>query len=379
LGAKRDAFDSSSALNQIITASEVTATGANRLFFMLGRTNKLDNEMSLLPSPDTGHAASTDQAQLLRNKLLGATQFVVTKAKSLPEDSTERGRAYAKSGIISYAQNREDILLWRALHDLPNGFYIDVGAEDPTRDSVTLAFYQRGWRGINVEPVQGHFDKLLNERPRDLTFQVAVGDRVGWNTLYEFPDTGLSTLVQKIASRHKSKGLRCVERRVPIVTLNSLWENFVEGEVHFLKIDVEGYERQVLNGMTLTRFRPWIILIEATEPRSSEGTWQEWENQIFDAQYEFVHFDGFNRWYLAEERSQLRNRFEAPPNVFDEFEIASTVAVRNRLAAVEHELAQIRKSASWQWTAPLRAMRDVFSGLVKILQKIQANFGNAPE
>jgi FkbM family methyltransferase len=336
---------------------------------MIGRTRKLDNEMSLLPSPDTSHAAPTDHAQLLRNKLLGATSFVVTKAKPLSEDSAERSRKYAKSGIISYAQNREDILLWRALHDLPNGFYIDVGAEDPTRDSVTLAFYERGWHGINVEPVQVHYHKLLDKRPRDLTFQVAIGDRVGWNTLYEFPDTGLSTLVQKVACRHQSNGLPCVERRVPIVTLNSLWENFVEGEVHFLKIDVEGYELQVLSGMTLTRFRPWIILIEATEPRSPEGTWQDWENKIFEAQYEFVHFDGLNRWYLAAERSQLKNRFEAPPNVFDEFEIATTVAVRDRLAVVEHELAQIRESASWQWTAPLRGLRDVFSRLVAKLRK----------
>ena len=128
--------------------------------------------MSLLPSPDTGHASPTDHVQFLRNKLLDATSFVVAKAKPLPEDSAEK---YAKSGIISYAQNREDILLWRALRDLRKGFYIDVGAEDPTQDSVTRAFYERGWQGINVEPVQGHFDKLCTERPRDLTLQVAIG------------------------------------------------------------------------------------------------------------------------------------------------------------------------------------------------------------
>jgi FkbM family methyltransferase len=323
--------------------------------------------MSLLPSPDTAHAAPLDHAQFLRNKLLGSS-FVVAETEPFHEDSVECGCRYPQSGILSYAQNREDILLWRALHNLPKGFYIDIGAEDPTRDSVTLAFYERGWHGINVEPVQSHFDKLRAERPRDLTFQVAIGDRVGWNTLYEFPETGLSTLVQKIASRHQSKGLRCVERRVPIVTLNSLWENFVDGEVHFLKIDVEGYEPEVLSGMTLTRFRPWIILIEATEPRSPEGTWQDWENKIFEAQYEFVHFDGLNRWYLAAERLQLKNRFDAPPNVFDEFEIAATVAVRDRLAAAEHELAQIRKSASWQWTAPLRALQGFFSRLVARLR-----------
>src|SRR5215470_12416094 len=53
--------------------------------------------------------------------------------------------------FISYAQNYEDVMLWRALKHIDQGFYIDVGANDPDIDSVTKAFYERGWRGINVE------------------------------------------------------------------------------------------------------------------------------------------------------------------------------------------------------------------------------------
>jgi FkbM family methyltransferase len=328
--------------------------------------------MSRSRSTIHAHAASAEEALLFRKKISAATSFVVTKADPVDQEAVERTGTYPASGIISYAQNREDILLWRALRDLPNGFYIDVGAEDPTQNSVTHAFYERGWHGINVEPVWAHFDKLCHERPRDLTLQVAIGDRVGWSTLYEFPNTGLSTLVQEVAARHQSEETRYVERRVPMVTLTSLWENFVEGEVHFLKIDVEGYEPQVLGGMDLARYRPWIILIEATEPRSSEEAWYEWEDKILESQYEFVHFDGLNRWYLAAERSELRERLEAPPNLFDRFELASTVSVCNRLAAAERDLERIRSSASWQWTAPLRAVRDGFCRLMKRFQKILA-------
>jgi FkbM family methyltransferase len=324
--------------------------------------------MSRSPSTIPAHAASAEDAHFFRNQI-SAASFVVTESASLDEDTAERSGTYPASGIISYAQNREDILLWRALRDLPNGFYIDVGAEDPTQNSVTRAFYERGWHGINVEPVSAHFDKLCNERPRDLTLQVAMGDRVGWSTLYEFPNTGLSTLVEDVASRHRSTGTGYVERRVPMVTLTSLWENFVKGEVHFLKIDVEGYEPQVLCGMDLARYRPWIILIEATEPLTWEGDWHEWEGKILDAQYEFVHFDGLNRWYLAAERSHLRERFDAPPNIFDQFELAATVTVCNRLAAAERDLERIRASASWQWTAPLRAVRDGFCRLLEKFRK----------
>ena len=53
--------------------------------------------------------------------------------------------------FISYAQNFEDVMLWRALKHINNGFYIDIGANDPVVDSVSLAFYENGWRGVHVE------------------------------------------------------------------------------------------------------------------------------------------------------------------------------------------------------------------------------------
>lgn len=62
--------------------------------------------------------------------------------------------------IISYAQNYEDVMLWRALKAIPAGFYIDIGANDPDVESVTRLFYDAGWRGVNVEPVQAHYQDL---------------------------------------------------------------------------------------------------------------------------------------------------------------------------------------------------------------------------
>lgn len=323
---------------------------------------------SFIPAHDV---APSEDVHFYRGMNSAVSSLDVSKPDFVQKVSAARVSKYPPFGIVSYAQNGEDVLLWRVLRDFRDGFYIDVGAEDPTRNSVTRAFYERGWHGINIEPVPAHCDELCHERSRDLTLQVAMGDRAGWSTLYEFPETGLSTLVEKVASRHRSKGFRFIERRVPMLTLASLWEDFVKGEVHFLKIDVEGYEAQVLAGMDLAIYRPWIILIEATEPLNCECASREWESKILGAQYEFVHFDGLNRWYLGEERSELKERFDAPPNIFDQFELAATVSVCDRLAAAERDLKQIRASASWQWTAPLRAVRDGVFRLVKRFQKNQ--------
>jgi FkbM family methyltransferase len=316
-------------------------------------------------------------APIRRSDLSGSAPFSTPEVPTRQEkpwltEPLESVRTYPASGIISYAQNREDILLWRALQDVQEGFYVDAGAQDPTHDSVTRAFYDQGWRGINIEPATGYFEKLCAERPRDLTLQVALGDRIGWARLHEFAGTGLSTLVKEVAARHRANGFDCFERRVPILPLARVWENFVKGEVHFLKIDVEGFERQVLSGAELTRFRPWIILIEATEPLTSKGAWEDWERILLRSRYEFVHFDGLNRWYLAEERSHLKARFEAPSNVFDQFQLAAMVSLQDRLATAECTVVslqdrlataectvdQMRASASWRITAPLRAAKD---------------------
>ena len=42
--------------------------------------------------------------------------------------------------FVSHAQNFEDVMLWRALGDVKQGFYVDVGAADPVDMSVTKAF-----------------------------------------------------------------------------------------------------------------------------------------------------------------------------------------------------------------------------------------------
>src|SRR6516162_11774296 len=183
--------------------------------------------------------------------------------------ASARDFEYPKEGIISYAQTREDVLLWRALHSIKRGFYIDVGAHDPTALSVTRAFYDRGWHGINVEPNPSYAAKLRKERPRDVTLEVALGHSPGMATFYEFGDTGLSTMVKEIADGHIAAGFKATELRVPVMTLAAVTDDLDDQQVHFLKIDVEGYERQVLRGANFGKVRPWIILIEAVRPMTS--------------------------------------------------------------------------------------------------------------
>ncbi|TFW02455.1 FkbM family methyltransferase, partial [Oxalobacteraceae bacterium OM1] len=158
--------------------------------------------------------------------------------------------------FISYAQNFEDVMLWRALKHVDNGFYIDVGANHPEIDSVTLAFYERGWRGINVEPMQDCYRELRVRRPADVNLDCAVGSRNGEIVFYEVPGTGLSTTDAAIAQQHREAGMPVIERAVPVRMLADICREHAKGPIHFLKIDVEGMESAVLSGMDFTAFRP---------------------------------------------------------------------------------------------------------------------------
>ena len=70
--------------------------------------------------------------------------------------------------FVSYAQNFEDVILWRSLADVPNGFYIDVGAQHPVYDSVSKAFYEHGWKGVHVEATATYAALLRQDRPDEL-------------------------------------------------------------------------------------------------------------------------------------------------------------------------------------------------------------------
>lgn len=213
--------------------------------------------------------------------------------------------------FVSYAQNFEDVLLWRALKNVQSGFYIDVGAADPREGSVTQAFYERGWNGINVEPEPTYAERLKAERPRDVNLAIAAGSERGTTVFHRIAGTGLSTLNRETAELHsKSDFPSYEEMEVEVRTIFEIWTSNGSPEVHFLKIDVEGAERNVLQGCCLDMLRPWIVVIEATKPLSPEPVREEFEELLISSRYERCWFDGINDWYIPTERSNsLRELF----------------------------------------------------------------------
>ena len=236
--------------------------------------------------------------------------------------------------FVSYAQNYEDVVLWRAFKTIAHGSYVDVGAADPFDDSVTAAFYERGWSGLNVEPVPAFAAALRAARPRDLVVEQGVASAPGMAVFHVVEGTGWSTFDPSMPTVAADHGYGSTEIEVALSTLDAvLGDAGYDGRpIHFLKIDVEGFEGEVLRGTNLAHWKPWVVVVEATAPGTTTQTHAEWEHLVVDAGYQFCLFDGLNRYYVHHEHADFVPMLSYPVSIFDQpFKRQSDAAVETRL------------------------------------------------
>ena len=212
-----------------------------------------------------------------------------------------------------YSQFYEDYVLSYVFGGVNDGTYVDVGANDPDAMTVTKHFYVKGWRGVNIEPNPDHRARLQQSRPEDENLEVGISDAPATLQFYRFdpPAHGLSTFNRGIALGHGRAGFKFDELVIPVTTLTKALEKSkkIEGAFNFLNIDVEGFERKVLDGLDFSRFPPAVVMIEATAPLTEVPTHQNWESVLYGAGYLFALDDGLNRYYVHPSRSDLLPRF----------------------------------------------------------------------
>ena len=220
----------------------------------------------------------------------------------------------------SHAQNYEDYILAQALGDVADGFYVDIGANDPDFYSVSKHFYEAGWRGIEVEPLPDLAQRLREKRARSEVFEVAVGSENGTTRLYRFapPNDGLSTFDEASANELAERlSLTFDAIDVDLMTMDEVLKVAPPEHIHWAKIDVEGAERAVLEGFDLKKWRPWVLVVEATKPVSTEVVHDEWEHLIIEAGYSLALFDGLNRYYISPDHHEVAARLNRPVSVLD--------------------------------------------------------------
>lgn len=193
----------------------------------------------------------------------------------------------------TYAQDKEDIIIAELLKDVKKGFYVDVGANSPTIFSVTKAFYELGWSGINIEPLPDKYIELCDDRDRDINLNIGIGNTKGTMTLYI--EGMCSTLSDRVVADNGLQNKPTMQ--IEVDTLTNVIAKYNPPDIHFLKVDVEGFERQVLEGYDF-HIRPWVICMESTKPNTEIPCYEEWEHILIYHGYALEKAHGINRFYV---------------------------------------------------------------------------------
>ena len=200
-----------------------------------------------------------------------------------------------------YAQFYEDYILSIALSNIKNGHYIDVGANSPNIDSVTKHFYLEGWSGINIEPIEKFYDEYITQRPNDISINKGASNTEGEIDFYILSSDLMSSGNIDFVNKAKDKGYDYKKETMKVTTLNNILIAYPIAPITFLKIDVEGMEKEVLEGIDLSKYRPSTLIIESIRPFSHMKAHEEWETILLKNNFTFVLFDSLNRYYVANE------------------------------------------------------------------------------
>jgi FkbM family methyltransferase len=199
-------------------------------------------------------------------------------------------------GSVIFPYEQELSLLQSYFKQLPSGYFVEVGANDPERSSQTWHLEQRGWTGVLVEPLP-ELAARLRERRRARVYQVACSS----------PRNAGKLLTLQIAGAHSSlepgyfvAGTRiCGEMQVEARTLDEiLIEAQAPQPIDFLSIDVEGHETEVLAGVDLSRWRPRLILVE------DHAKHLRIHRALSARGYRWVRRTSNNGWYVPEEDAE---------------------------------------------------------------------------
>lgn len=265
---------------------------------------------------------------------------------------------------IYYAQNREDLILEAFFPDVKKGFYVDVGACHPYVASVTKRFYLKGWRGINIEPQKELCHLFDLERARDININCGVSDEETKVVLRTYINNrGLSTVAADMKDSYKDgKGDKTEKYEdIPMKTktLRGILQEHNVQSIQFLKIDVEGYEYEVLKGNDWQKFRPEVLCIE------SNHIIKDWRHLLIEQGYNLAFFDGLNEYY-ADNNTDRADKFDYVGHIVMGLKGGIAADDYEKIAELQSLKAENEKTLQ-EMQRTLQSTRDLAKITVKLL------------
>jgi len=191
------------------------------------------------------------------------------------------------SGMSS--EKWEKVLIWEFFGFAEEGYFVEVGANDPKNLSQTWFLERMGWQGVLVEPLPERCEALRRDRLKSKVFEMAVSAPEKTGEADFFVKDVFSSL-----ERHIKDNVMVYEKvlRVKVTTLDAVLDEAKIPRIDFLSVDTEGTEIDVFRGFDIRKHRPALVLVE------DPVLHLELHRHLEASGYRLIRRTGFNNWYV---------------------------------------------------------------------------------
>jgi FkbM family methyltransferase len=160
-----------------------------------------------------------------------------------------------------YSQHGEDVFFLDYINKknirINDYIYIDVGANHPTDISNTFLLYKNGMNGFIIEPNLELLNLFKFFRRKDLIFPIGVSNESNMSQFFISKTPVLSSFKKDWRNSEIS-----VSYYVPIMTLDDALRNNISKPIFLISIDVEGLNKEVLEGAIKVISKSLLVCIE---------------------------------------------------------------------------------------------------------------------
>lgn len=157
-----------------------------------------------------------------------------------------------------------------------NGIFLEIGANDGFKQSNTYYLEKiKNWEGILIEAIPNLYLECVGKRKKSQVFNCICDEKSNSGKFKKINFAGLMSIVEG-AMRSNKKEKEHIKRGIEIQnieahysckiecrTLDEVIEDSKYSNFDFMSIDVEGGELSVLKGLSLSKYAPKYLLVEA--------------------------------------------------------------------------------------------------------------------